>query len=274
MKLGKPLICALIALLIVHAPASSATSDNDGYVAGEFDGDTAEIMRRIAREQHQSAGAAPHHGPTGQVPSNLPSAAAPTHCSSYVPGLGGWVVDLGGCGNGLPANWIPDAPPPPGEPAPPGEAPAPEPEPIVITAEDLQRLPIQPGGLTTQPANGWVLVNVETIAMTGATEHDLITTILGSQVRVRVTPVDFTWDFGDGSPPLVTTDPGAPYPNHTVAHVYTQAHPSRTITLRTRWSGQFQVDGGPWQPVTGTATTTETSAPFEVRTARTALVTD
>lgn len=212
----------------------------------------------------------PRFGSTPPAPANFGAPpTGPSSCSIYDDGVGGWVVGQNGCIEGLPGNWIPEDAPQPGEPAP--DAPAAEPEPIVITAADLQRLPINAGEIATQPASGWVLVNVETIAMTTAGSHDLTTTVLDTPVRVHVTPVDYTWDFGDGSPPLVTTAPGAPYPHHTVAHVYTRATDTATITLTTRWAGQFQVDGGGWQPVAGTATTTQTSAPFEVRTAKTSL---
>jgi len=146
--------------------------------------------------------------------------------------------------------------------------------PIVVTAEDLQRLPIDPGGLVIQPDRGWVLVNLETIVWTGASEQTFSAVVLGTPVEVRARPIDFTWDFGDGSAPLTTTDPGAPFPNHSVAHVYSDAAEQRQVTLTTRWAGEFEVNGsGVWQPVVGVATTSEVSQPFEVRTAETSLTT-
>ncbi|WP_143427055.1 hypothetical protein [Georgenia soli] len=148
-----------------------------------------------------------------------------------------------------------------------------QPVPVVVTAEDLQRLPIAPGGLVVQPDRGWVLVNLETIVWTDAAEQTFSTVVLGTPVQVRVEPIDFTWDFGDGSAALVTTDPGAPFPNHSVSHLYTAAAEQRQVTLTTRWAGEFEVNGsGVWQPVVGVATTSEASRPFEVRTAETSLV--
>ena len=160
----------------------------------------------------------------------------------------------------------------PAEPDVPPEE-APPAVPIVVTAEDLQRLPIAPGGLVVQPDRGWVLVNLETIVWTDAAEQTFSTVVLGTPVQVRVEPIDFTWDFGDGSAPLVTSDPGAPFPNHSVSHFYTSAAEQRQVTLTTRWAGEFEVNGsGVWQPVVGVATTSETSRPFEVRAAETSLV--
>ncbi|MFC4555309.1 PKD domain-containing protein [Georgenia faecalis] len=161
----------------------------------------------------------------------------------------------------------------PADPAAPGEpVPLPPGEPVIVTAQDLQSLPIDSGGLTVQPDRGWVLVNMETIALTGAREHTLETVVLGVPVQVRVAPVEFSWDFGDGSAPLVGTDPGAPWPDHTVAHTYTVAGDAQ-LTLTTQWEGAFLVEGSPdWIPVTGRAVTQEVSDPFEVVTATPRLV--
>ncbi|WP_127131420.1 hypothetical protein [Georgenia sp. SYP-B2076] len=146
--------------------------------------------------------------------------------------------------------------------------------PVVVTREDLQRLPIAPGALVVQPDRGWVLVNMDTIVWVETGAQTFSTVVLDTPVQVRVEPVDYTWGFGDGSAPLRTTDPGAPYPDHSVSHPYTRAAADARVTLTTRWVGEFQVDGsGVWQPVAGFATTQESSAPFEVRTAHAALTT-
>jgi hypothetical protein len=84
--------------------------------------------------------------------------------------------------------------------------------------------------------------------------------------------VRYSWDFADGSSPLVTTDPGRAYPHQTVAYQYRSGGTYR-ITLITTWAADFQVTGSTtWEPVTGTATTTTTSGPLRVYTARSHLV--
>jgi hypothetical protein len=138
--------------------------------------------------------------------------------------------------------------------------------PIVVTAEEMQSLPIDSGGLTVQPAQPWVLVNMDTIVMTGATDQILETTVLGVPVRVWVTPVEYAWDFGDGTVE-VGTDPGSQWPDYTVAHAYTSPGVVQ-ISLTTQWEGVFQVAGSPdWLPVQGRAVTQETSEPIEAVTA-------
>lgn len=132
--------------------------------------------------------------------------------------------------------------------------------PVTLTAEDFRRLPLTASTPSYQPADGRGLVNMPLIVFTDPAPQTLTTTVLGVPVTVRAAPVQYAWDFGDGQPPLVTDDPGAPYPAHTVSRPY--AVPGEyTVHLVTTWRGEFQVDGaGPWIPVQGTATTS--SPPF------------
>ncbi|MCL3859487.1 PKD domain-containing protein [Actinotalea sp. K2] len=144
--------------------------------------------------------------------------------------------------------------------------------PIILSAEDFQRLPLEPSPITVQPPHGWTLVNIETIVSTQPTPQTLTTTVLETPITVVATPTTYTWDFGDGTPPLVTTDPGLPWPHHTLAHTYptTGQYP---ITLTTTWTGTYQTTPtGPWLTIDGHATTTATTEPLDVLEARTHLV--
>jgi hypothetical protein len=139
----------------------------------------------------------------------------------------------------------------------------------------LATLTISPSPVSVQPPDGWTLVNIPTITHTTDDPQDLATTLLGIPVTLRVDPDTFAWDYDDATPPLVTTDPGAPYPDHTVHHTYTQPADQVTITLTTTWTARFRITGAPtWTPVTGTATTTSTADPLRVYEARSRLVTD
>ncbi|MBD8063501.1 PKD domain-containing protein [Oceanitalea stevensii] len=144
---------------------------------------------------------------------------------------------------------------------------------IAFTREDVQSLLVNSGSLEIQPDQAWVLVGADTVAMTDASEHVLSTRVLDLDVDVRVTPVIFTWDFGDGSAPLTGTDPGAPWPNHTVSHVYSDPG-TVAISLRTEWDAAFRVEGtSTWIPVAGRAVTETESGPIEVVTAKPRLTT-
>lgn len=142
----------------------------------------------------------------------------------------------------------------------------------VLTAHDFQELPLTPAAAQIQPAVGDLLVNLEVILHTDATEQAFTTTLLGQPLEVIATPQTYTWDFGDGTPPLVTTDPGRPYPAFDLTHVYREVG-EHTITLSTTWTGRYRPTGATtWSTVVGTATTTATSRTFAVVEARTHLV--
>ncbi|UFU04994.1 hypothetical protein [Ruania halotolerans] len=149
-----------------------------------------------------------------------------------------------------------------------------EPVIITVTESDFAELPIVPGEVRIQPEDqSWTLVNIDTIAFTSGDQQVLSTQVLGFPVAVRATPVEFVWDFGNGSEPLVTTDPGARWPDHTVSYVYTRPVDEVSVSLTTTWVGEFQVNGqGPWIPIAGTAQTVSESDSFSVEEVSTRLV--
>ncbi|MCP2265166.1 PKD domain-containing protein [Promicromonospora thailandica] len=133
---------------------------------------------------------------------------------------------------------------------------------------------IEPSRLSVQPPDGWTLVNVDTIAYTEAEHRTVSTELFGIPVDIRAVPSSYSWDFGDQSAPLRTSDPGAPYPAHSISHAYTKAG-SATISLTTTWHGQFRVAGDPtWRDVPGEATTASSSGSLDILEARARLVED
>lgn len=143
-----------------------------------------------------------------------------------------------------------------------------------LAEAEFARLSIAPSPITIQPPDGWTLVNVETITYTIPTPQTFATALLGIPVTIEATPETYTWDYGDGTRPVTTTDPGAPYPDQSVAHVYTE-EATATITLGTTWTGRFQITGdSTWTPITGTARTTTTAPPLTIHEARARLVTE
>lgn len=145
--------------------------------------------------------------------------------------------------------------------------------PIVVSASDLQSLPILTGGINVQPPGGRALINTEVLAHSTARQHVLTTTVMGTPVEVRLTPVRWTWQFtGQDHDPFTTDHPGAPYPDMSVQAIYTRVGQDRTVTATTTWMGEYRVFAGPWLLVQGNAATTVTSAPFETTEAPTRLV--
>ena len=97
------------------------------------------------------------------------------------------------------------------------------------------------------PGNG--LVGLPVIFFTdGPTTQTFTLDIRGFAVDITATASSFTWRTGDGTE-LTTTDPGAPYPAHTISHDY--ASGTWTASLTTTWTATFSVDGGLTVPVPG-----------------------
>jgi PKD domain len=131
-----------------------------------------------------------------------------------------------------------------------------------FTVEDFRRLPLAPPALRIQPDTAQVLVNLATITMTDPTPQLLVTALLGYPLEVQATPTVYSWDYGDGTAPLVTTSPGHPWPDQDVTHTY-RAPGTYQITLTATWVGQYRLAGTTtWTPITGTAATQATHAPI------------
>ncbi|MDP5183586.1 hypothetical protein QOZ88_20365, partial [Blastococcus sp. BMG 814] len=68
---------------------------------------------------------------------------------------------------------------------------------------------------------------------------------------------------------ITTTDPGAPYPDHSIEHSYRSG--TYTASLTVTWGATFTVDGGAAADVPGTTTTEGPPVTFAVLQARTVL---
>jgi hypothetical protein len=143
----------------------------------------------------------------------------------------------------------------------------------VVTEEQFRTLKILSPPPHRQPATGDVLVNKPLIVFTEDVERTFRTSLFGMGIDVVATPLEYTWDFGDGTT-LTTTSPGEPYPSFELTHDYAEAM-TATVTLTTTWEGRYRVDEDPdgeWRDIDGTAVTTTTLDPFEVIELRTRLV--
>ena len=143
-----------------------------------------------------------------------------------------------------------------------------------ISYDDFAVLPIAPSPIQLQPDTGWVYTGLDTIAMTDPAAQGFEVELRGSRFLVGAVPVEYEWDFGDGSPPLVTTDPGKPWPDQTVTHTYSAAG-TAAPTLTTRWRGVFRTSStSPWHEIPGTAETTTTGPELTIYSPRPRLVDD
>ncbi len=130
----------------------------------------------------------------------------------------------------------------------------------VVTLADFQSLPLPAAVPAIQPTGGEALIRMRTntyVDPTSTTPRTYDLTLLDTPVQVRATPTTYTWDYGDDTTPVTTTDPGAPYPDLTTWHTYTHTGTVQ-ITLTTTYTGEYSVAGGPWQNIPGTAQITST----------------
>jgi hypothetical protein len=140
---------------------------------------------------------------------------------------------------------------------------------IVLRA--FRELPLYRGAIRTDPA-AWTLVNLDTyfwcadgagLSCVDRGEPEQLITLLGRQVRIRPHVTAYTWRFGDGS--TQTAGEGR------VAHVY-RSRLTAVVTVTLTWSAEYSVDGGGFQPIGGTTTTTSEPLVLPVREARPVLV--
>ncbi|WP_034649054.1 PKD domain-containing protein [Cellulomonas sp. HZM] len=143
---------------------------------------------------------------------------------------------------------------------------------FVLSVEDFRVLPLAKPALTVQPDRGWVLVNKETIVFTDDVTQKLTTEVLGQKIDVEADAQSWTWNWGDKTRDLTTTEAGKPYPHQTLWHTYDQLGTVQ-VTLTATWKGRWRLAGHTtWHDVLGTAQTTATSDPFEIRELRSRLV--
>ncbi|MCA0146186.1 hypothetical protein [Blastococcus sp. LR1] len=132
----------------------------------------------------------------------------------------------------------------------------------------FQTLPL-PQLATRQQPPGDALVGLPVIFFTDSpTTQTFTVDIRGFTVTITAGATAFTWHTGDGTD-LTTTDPGAPYPDHTVTHDYRSG--TYTASLTTTWGATFSVDGGASVEVPGTTTTEGPPVTFDVLQARSVL---
>ena len=135
---------------------------------------------------------------------------------------------------------------------------------VTVTVREAATLIAQGSGITRQPPGPKVIISKAFIVYTNPTPRYQTTTILDTAIDVEFTPISYTWNWGDGTT-TTTTDPGAPYPNHTVTHHYKHTDKNITTTLTTTWTTRYRPTGHTdWHTIEGTITTTETSTPYDL----------
>lgn len=125
----------------------------------------------------------------------------------------------------------------------------------VFTLQDFKRLNVAPAVSTVEPAPD-TLKNLNTNVFAVADAQMFQTELGGFPVAVRAYPVQYTWNYGDGTTLGPTPLTGAPLaegdwdiPTDT-SHVYSRTG-DFTVTLTTYFYGEYNVADTGWQPVAG-----------------------
>ena len=228
---------------------------------GRGDGQTFEIESMMTEEVPVQTGQT--SGSSENAPEGASSAVAVSAASPQDNPAGGrwncWVEEISDLDKKGHCALVADDTPAAAAPA------APAPAPIVLTSHDVATLIVDGSGVFIQPPTGTVLLHMPLIAYTNPATRTLTTSVGGTSVDVEVTPATYTWNWGDGTT-FSTTDPGNPYPNQTVTHLYAATADNVTVTLTTTWTARFKPTGATdWQPVDGYVTTTQTAPPFNIR---------
>ena len=119
-----------------------------------------------------------------------------------------------------------------------------------LAEQEIRRVSVVPLEIGINPVQG--LTGVESWFWTEGYTGDPIEASVGAfgiTVGVRIVPSSVTWDFGDGTPPIVG-DFGRPYPERSsVVHAYTErsAAGPYTVTATFEFRPTFSIDGGPAQ---------------------------
>ncbi|RKQ36635.1 PKD domain-containing protein [Kocuria tytonis] len=125
----------------------------------------------------------------------------------------------------------------------------------VFTLEDFQRLAVAPAENHVQPAPD-TLKNMNTNVFAVAQPQTFTTTLGGYPVAVRAYPVQYTWNYGDGTTLGPTPLSGAPLPDGAwdvptdTSHVYARTG-DYSVTLTTSFYGEYNIADTGWQPVAG-----------------------
>lgn len=135
---------------------------------------------------------------------------------------------------------------------------------VTILYTALAQTTISGSGLTVQPGHRGV-VGIPQLVHAAAPTQTRTPEVFGRAVTINLEATSFSFNFGDGTPPLVTTKPGASYPDMTNQHDWLQAQEGVVVSLTTTWTAHLT------NPFTGenltlenALTTYEVSAPFNV----------
>jgi len=119
----------------------------------------------------------------------------------------------------------------------------------------FQQLPVHPGTTVMQPSPH-TLRGAETNFYAEASEQTFDVDMLGQDVLITAKPVQYTWNYGDGTSRGPQTAAGGPLPQDRwgektlTSHAYARTG-DFAVVLTTHFQGTYSVNGGPQLPIPG-----------------------
>jgi hypothetical protein len=135
--------------------------------------------------------------------------------------------------------------------------------PPVPSESDFASFPIPPSDPYALPVD-WTVTGKPTAFWADAGVKEFDAELLGFPLRVRATPIEYHWDFGDGnatSSPSPGSEPRRPELG-TITHTYSDKG-ERTVTLTTVYTGEYNYGSG-WNDIAGTAAVESDGLPMTV----------
>jgi hypothetical protein len=120
---------------------------------------------------------------------------------------------------------------------------------------EFQNLPVKAGTVTAQPSPH-TLRGAETNFYAEAVEQQFDITMFSQQVHVVATPVQYTWNYGDGTVLGPQPSMGGPLPQERwgektrTSHAYGSTGDFQVV-LTTSFQGTYSVNNGPPLPIPG-----------------------
>lgn len=133
---------------------------------------------------------------------------------------------------------------------------------------EFEQSPVSPARVTSQPGPN-TLRGANTNFYAQVAEQAFDITLLGQKVHIAATPVEYTWNYGDGASVGPVPYPGAPLPEDRwgeatqTSHNYTQTG-DYSATVTTHFRGTYSVNGSPPLPIPGQGNFTSAGLPVSV----------
>ena len=125
-----------------------------------------------------------------------------------------------------------------------------------VTLEQFRKMPLIASVIISQPKS-FSLRNGNAHLFASSKNQNFNITLFDQDVRVRATPVSYTWKYGDGTTRTLSYS-GGPVADHgfdeptSTSHVYKETGDFR-VGLTTSFRGEYSTEGGPWTPIPGLA---------------------